>query len=58
MGEDKGCDAFTFDVDVARSYSINNGANCWLKRKGETKGENSDWNGVSGVLVEEEKKGV
>ncbi|KAF2650571.1 hypothetical protein K491DRAFT_761625 [Lophiostoma macrostomum CBS 122681] len=49
---DGGCDAFTLDADLARSYSINNGANCWLKRQSDIDGETRDYNGVSGKLID------
>ncbi|PVI02657.1 hypothetical protein DM02DRAFT_626547 [Periconia macrospinosa] len=45
------CDSFTHDADVARSYQINNGANCWLKNFGLTDGKNIDYNGSSAKLI-------
>lgn len=46
-----GCDSFTHDADVARSYQINNGANCWLKNSRLTGGSNVDYNGSSAKLL-------
>jgi hypothetical protein len=46
-----GCDSFTHDADLARSYTVNNGANCWLKNSRISDGKNVDYNGSSAKLI-------